>query len=394
MKSRHISLYVGVGIFLASAAAICAADSGRPSAGSSGTAPNWMPIASQPQQSVHAVTDIRLIERGALLVDDFEADHIDSQSWRVWQEDPQATAVGLGNGRLELSARGQVGHNGLLSHPAVKYKDVVLVGEMDIRSQGAEPHHLALHLCGGDAERSPDHWTEVVLTDLGVKARFSTLTARPEVSDHHQDQQTLVLPHPPGQGFLCRVELSGETNLAQLSVKTAEGWKPVADPIDLNLRTVHTEIKINGCDPVSGAAPSPTVSQAWFDNVRIYPCPQSHFVGFRLVTPNGDPIWRRPNNGWPPIFMDPSGKVRPISDLTVQLLTSDGSRVVASVQSNHMGFYVLPLKDAPWDVYPVAAQIRVLLDGAPLGKPLVVGRPHERATEGIYPDDVYNLIME
>ena len=51
--------------------------------------------------------------------------------------------------------------------------------------------------------------------------------------------------------------------------------------------------------------------------------------------------------------MDPSGKVRPISDLSVQLLTRDGSRIVASVQSNHMGFYLLLLKDDPWDVYPV-----------------------------------------
>lgn len=353
-----------------------------------------MPVASQPQQSVHAVTGIRLIERGAILADDFEAGQIDGQAWRVWQEDPQATAVELREGRLEITAHGRVGMNGLLSHPAIKYKDVVLVGEMDIRSQGPEPHHLSLHLCGGDAARSPDHWTEVMLTDLGEKARFSTLTARPERDDHHQDRQSLLLPHLPDQGFLCRVELNGETNLAQLSVKTSEGWRPIADPIDLDLRTVHTEIKINGCDTLPGGTATTTISRGWFDNVRIYPRPQSHFVGFRLVTPNGDPIWRRPNNGWPPIFIDPSGKVRPISDLTVQLLTSDGSRVVASVQSNHMGFYLLPLKDASWDVYPVAAQVRVLLDGAPLGKAVLVDRPHDRATEGIYPDDVYDLIME
>lgn len=394
MKSHDICFFLWAGILATSAVTAYAQNSPQVVTSASAAAPNWAPVATQPQGPIHAVTAIRLIERGAILVDDFEPKEIDAQSWGIWQEDPQATAVELHEGRLEITARGRVGHNGLLSHPAVKYKDVVLVGEMDIRSEGPEPHHLALHLCGGDAARSPDHWTEVVLTDLGESARFSTLTARPECDDHHQDRQSLLLPHPPGQGFLCRIELNGETNLAQLSVKTVEGWKPIADPIDLNLRTVHTEIKINGCDPVPGNSPSPTVSRAWFDNVRIYPRPQSHFVGFRLVTPNGDPIWRRPNNGWPPIFVDPSGKVRPNSDLTVQLLTSDGSRVVASVKSNHMGYYLLPLKDAPWDIYPVAAQIRVLLDGKPLGKPLVIERVHDRATEGIYPDDVYNLIME
>ena len=35
-----------------------------------------------------------------------------------------------------------------------------------------------------------------------------------------------------------------------------------------------------------------------------------------------------------------------------------------------MGFYLLPLKDASWDVYPVAAEVRVMLDGRPLGEPL------------------------
>lgn len=381
-----------LGVWATTAMARDEKSDGKPPSGSG--APNWVPAASEPQGAIRAVTGIRLLERGAVLADDFEGRQMDDRHWRLWQMDPAKTVVEQKGGRLELTVTGSVAHNGVTSQPTVKYKDVVLVAEMDIRSQGAEPHHLALHLCGGDSTRSPDHWTEVNVIDLGDMARLATLTARPETTDNRQAEQTLVLPHPPGKGFLCRIELNGSTNLAALSVKTPEGWRPIADPIDLNLRTIHTELKVDGYDVAPGGPRPETVSRAWFDNVRIYPRPQSHSVGVRLVTPAGEPIWRRPNDGWPPIFTDASGRTRRIDELTVQLLTADGSRVVASSQSKNMGFYLLPLKDAPWDVYPVSAQIRVLLDGKPLGDPARIEVREGRATEGLYPDDVYNVVME
>jgi len=63
---------------------------------------------------------------------------------------------------------------------------------------------------------------------------------------------------------------------------------------------------------------------------------------------------------------------------------------VAAIRSANMGFYLLPLKDAPWDVYPVAAQFRVLLDGQILGKPLPI---ESQGVHGLYPDDVYDIIV-
>ena len=75
---------------------------------------------------------------------------LDRTKWRVWQENAERTTVCQENGRLSLTARGPIGHNGLWGLTTAKYKDVVLVGEMDIRSQGSSPHRLALHLCGGD----------------------------------------------------------------------------------------------------------------------------------------------------------------------------------------------------------------------------------------------------
>lgn len=336
---------------------------------------------------VTAAASIRLVERGAILAEDFDAKDLDRTKWRVWQEHPDRTTVQQENGHLNLTARGPIGHNGLWGLTTAKYKDVVLVGEMDIRSKGSSPHRLALHLCGGDGARSPDHWVEIDMVDLGEKARFSPMAALPVGLNRHQDQ-FLDLPHPAGQSFLCRLSLNGDTNLTELTVKTAEGWRRICDPIDLPLRTIHTEVKLHGSQGSAGA--EETTSQAWFDNVRIYPRPENHHVGIRLVRPDGGQIWFREDNGWPPKIIDSEGESRSIENIEVQLRTADGKQV-ASVRSSNMGFYLLPLKDASWDVYPVAAEVRVLLDGKMLGKPLQI---ECKGVNGLYPDDVYDVVLQ
>jgi hypothetical protein len=353
---------------------------------------------------VTTVTAIRLVERGALLVEDFDAPAMNTKIWRIAhiaRRDSELTTVTQQGGRLELTARGLVHMHGFWGLGGVKYKDIVLVGEMDIRSAGSPPHRLALHLCGGDGRRSPDHWVELLMVDLGEKARFFAGAALPEGFERRQNQ-SLELPHPPGQGFLCRVELNGATNMTELWVKAADGlpaalplaqagWKRVCDPIELPLRTVHTEVKFHGNYGAKPATPTELTSRAWFDNVRIYPRPQSHHVGIRLVRADSGEIWARQGGSWPPLITDAAGKQRKISDLKVELRTEDGAHLVASAQSVNFGFYLLPLKDAPWDVYPAAAQVWVLLDGKPLGKPLRIERT---GCEGLYPDDVYEVVMQ
>jgi hypothetical protein len=350
-----------------------------------------LPVGSQSEAAkvppITATTSIRLVERGAILAEDFEGRNLDRTRWRVWQEHPDRTTVRQENGRLNLTARGPIGHNGLWGLITAKYKDVVLVGDMDIRSKGPSPHRLALHLCGGDGPRSPDHWVEIDMVDLGDKARFSPMAALPLGLNRHQDQ-FLDLPHPAGQSCLCRLALNGDTNLTELTVKTAEGWRRICDPIELPLRTIHTEVKLHGSQGSTGA--KETESQAWFDNVRIYPRPENHYVGVRLVRPDGGQIWFRENNGWPPKIIDSDGKTRSIEDIEVQLRTAEG-KLVASVRSSNMGFYLLPLKNAAWDVYPVAAEVRVMLDGKILGKPLQI---ECKDVKGLYPDDVYDLIVQ
>jgi len=106
----------------------------------------------------------------------------------------------------------------------------------------------------------------------------------------------------------------------------------------LPLRTVHAELKIVGNYAKGSDMPGDPVSSAWFDNVRIYPRPQTHYVAIRLVGLDGKRIFPRPGTGWPPKIIDPSGKMRSIADLQVELRTEGGSRLVASMRSKGLVF--------------------------------------------------------
>ena len=86
-----------------------------------------------------------------------------------------------------------------------------------------------------------------------------------------------------------------------------------------------------------------------------------------------------------------AGSLSPIgTGYVVTRLTLEDGTVVCSVQSNNLGDYMLPLDDAPWDVYPVAAKVRLRLGDLPLGEVTI---PRE-GLEGLYPDDVYDLTLE
>jgi hypothetical protein len=335
---------------------------------------------------INAPAEIRLLERGAILAEDFEGPKLDETRWRVWQMTADRTAVRQQHGRLEITARGPVRMEGLAGLTFAKYKDVVLVGEMDVRSRGPAPHQLALHLCGGDGKRSPDNWVELRMVDLGATVQFVPgVSIPPEFSRF--PQQLVELPHPPGRGFLCQVALDANTNLATMSVRTTEGWQRICDPVELPLRTVHTEVKFKG--QRESRDPGETSSEAWFDNVRLYPRPETHHVGIRLVDARGDPIWFRRNGSWPPSVVAPDGHEHSITDLEVQLRTKDG-KTVATARTEEFAFFLLPLRHAPWDVYPVAAEIIVTLAGKPLGPPLAI---YSGGVNGLYPDDVYEVSM-
>ena len=337
-----------------------------------------------------APVQISRVESGAMLVEDFEAEKIDLKRWRIWQMNPDKTSLTVKDGRFVVDAKGSVGHNGLWSLQASKYKDVTLVARFDIHSDGPDSHELLLHLCGGDMPRSPDHWVEIAYRDLNIKqARFSTYAATGR-GDFDQWDRFIELKRPGGgqqdrdtAGFLARVSLNGATNRCVADVRDSAGkWRPLVDPVPLHLRTTHCELKIRGGSAASN-------SHGWFDDVRMYPRAESHAILVHLQMEGGTPIYHRGESGneWPPTIRIAGQPERKLEDLSVELWTADGLTKVAAVQSSNLGDYMLPLTKAPWDVYPVAAVIRISIDGRILGEANI----KQQGLEGLYPDDVYSV---
>jgi hypothetical protein len=105
---------------------------------------------------------------------------------------------------------------------------------------------------------------------------------------------------------------------------------------------------------------------------------------------NGSAPYYRINRGWPPKIQIGDGPPRSLDELTVELRSGDGAKLVSSVQSAHFAHYMLPLEHSDWDVFPVGAVIRLLCAGESLGE---VSIPLE-ALSGLYPDDVYDVFLE
>ena len=331
---------------------------------------------------------IRLRERGALLMDAFDGGKIDTRRWRIWKQDPDQVNFTLEDGRFVIRGVGQLAHNGLWSLNAARFKDVMLAARMDIRSPGVgKPHELYLHLCGGDMPRSPDHWVEIGMQDLGDKAQFRVMAAV-EKGNFRQADRKLVLDRGKEDGFVARLSLDGSTNRCLAEVRDAKGvWHAVTDPVPLRLRTTHCEIKMRR--QWAGDEDDSAASTGWFDDVRIYPRAEANPVLVRLVRPDGSPIFQRDGESWPPKIQLAGQDPRSLEDLTVELLTADGKTRICAVQSPHFAHYMLPLKNAPWDLYPVAAKVRLLLDGKSLGEVEI----RQEGLVGLYPDDVYDVVV-
>lgn len=336
------------------------------------------------------LTGFSVRDPGVLLAEHFPSPEVDTERWRVWHSDPDAVSFACEDGRFVIRGKGPLGHNGLWSLKAARMKDVALVGRMDITSSRPETHDMLLHLCGGDSPRSPDHWVELSMRDLGDgTARFGVMAALPK-GHHDREARTIDLPRGEADGFLARVSLNGATNLCTAEVRDAEGvWHTLTETTCLLLRTTHCEVKMRQRYP----GPEPADESAgWFDDVRIYPRPESHPVMVRLRRPDGSHIFSRGESGheWPPQIIIADQPPRSLEDLVVELSTADGETFVCAVQSSNLGDYMLPLGEAPWDVYPVSATIRLRLGDRDLGAVTV---PLD-GLSGLYPDAVIDLTVE
>ncbi len=334
------------------------------------------------------VVGIELRERGALLVDDFEGDEIDTSKWRIWNSDAGKAQLDVQDGRFEIRAKSGMGHNGLWSLDATRFKDVTLVARMNIQSEGDSPHDLLLHLCGGDAPTSPDHWIEISMRDIGDgKARFA-VDAGVEKGVFTERHKELVLDRGTDEGFLARLSLDGSSNLCTTEVRDRDGeWHEIAEPIPLRLRTTHGEIKMRG-GWMRKRGDRRSSSVGWFKSVRMYPRAKAHPVLLRLVKRDGSAIYFRENGAWPPRIRVGDEEPKVLEDLAVELWTADGETLISRTQSSFsQGHYMLPVDHDTWDVFPVGALVRVSIGDRSLGEARI---PLDR----LYPDDVYDVFME
>ncbi len=346
-------------------------------------------LETQEPKIQKGVVGIQRRERGAFLVESFTNDTVNQAKWRIWHSDPQAVEFSVQDGRFEIRGKGHLEHNGLWSLNPVRFKDVTLVGRMNVQSNGGNPHDLLLHLCGGDMPTSPDHWVEISMRDVGDgKARFGVFAAVERGAFTEQDK-AVVLERGTESGFLARLSLDGSSNLCTTEVQDANGkWHEIVKPIPLNLRTTHCEIKMRG--GASGPQKTPTTSAGWFQDVRIYPRAVSHPVLVRLVMRDGTPVYTRKDGSWPPKVQIGDQKPRGLEDLVVELWSADAKTRVSRVQSPNFAHYMLSLDNKGWDVFPVGAVIRVSCDGKSLGEAAI----SLNGLDGLYPDDVYDVFLE
>lgn len=335
------------------------------------------------------ITGIKLRERGSLLVEAFKGDEVDKQKWRLWHSDPTAVHFSIQNGQFVISGKNHLQHNGLWSLNPAKYKDVTLVGRMNVHTEGPHPHELLLHLCGGDIPHSPDHWVEIAMKDIsGNKAQFRVYAAV-EQGAFKQSVNELTLDRGNDTGFMARISLDGSRNLCTTEVQDRHGkWHELVKPIPLYLRTTHCEIKMRGGPEKNQAAQ--TKSRGWFKNVRIYPRAVSHPVLVHLVRRDGSPIFFRENGSWPPKVRIGDRPPQSIVDLVVELWTADGKTRISRVQSPNLASYMLPLDHTDWDVFPVGALVRISCNGKSLGEAKIP----VKGLQGLYPNDVYDIFLE
>ncbi|MHC4518743.1 MAG: hypothetical protein ACYTAS_09165 [Planctomycetota bacterium] len=334
------------------------------------------------------VVGIQLRQRGALLSESFAGTSVDEKRWRIWHSNPNAVTFSQKNGRFTIQARNRIHYNGLWSLNPARFKDVTLVGRMNIRTKGPGRHSLLLHLCGGDMPLSPDHWVEVAMTDVDEnQARFH-VNAAIETGAYKERGKTITLPRQNDEGFLARLSLDGSRNVCTTEVRDTSGqWHQIVKPVPLNLRTTHCEVKMR---EGAGTDAEPTTSTGWFEQVRIYPRAVSNPVLVRLVMRNGQAPYYRVNGSWPPKIRIGDGRPRNLDELVVELWTADGATRVARVRSPHFAHYMLSLDHVRWDVFPVAAVVCVSCDGTSLGEAII---PLD-GLDGLYPDDVYDVLLE
>ncbi len=358
------------------------------------------------------VNGIRKVTCGAILTEDFSGSAIDLTQWRIWEQNPEQTTIEQNGGHLVLTASGVVGHNGLYGLVTTPNKHIVFLGRMYIRSweqrnsnnPSEAPHRLAFHFCGyngggqfcdghqrrggGRGMPSPDHWVEILMTDRGDSAEFSVGAALAENSEF-PSSDSVLLPYPPNddQGFMVRIIFDAGTNLAVFAVWDGTAWRSISSPTFLPLNVSHVEAKFHRGVGENTPEAVLTFSIAWFEDLRVYPRPESHFVTVELVKQDGTIL--RESQEWPPMFRAPDESMHELKELKVRLVTTDG-HMISESRGEQNEIHSLLLREAPWDIYPVSARIQLILDGEVIADRVI----EAHGLTGLYPGDAYEITLD
>ncbi len=327
---------------------------------------------------------LALASSGAIVRDDFEGAAIDTSRWRTWLSDPKAVRLEQRDGRFWIHARGRVGYNGLASRADPPKRDVVAVCRAGVTSPGGALHAAILHLCGS-GRFSPDHWFELRLRAAAGGAARATIDASIPPEHRAGYEGTYDLPPAGERGYLVKVVCEAAGNTCRGFVDAGGGWWQIGDAFEVPARRSHLEIKTSGPDK-EGAA-----TTIWFDDCRLYPRPENHYVTVVLQRPDGSPPGEPEGGGDRQVCSDRSGRAIPGCDFSVKLFAADGRTLVAETSTGAaFGYALLKLDRAPWDLYPVAAVLRVFALDRQLGPDHVLA---SRGVEGLYPDDVYTITL-
>lgn len=342
----------------------------------------WENAAQPPRYTTSG--GLRLISSGAPIRDSFDGKAIDENAWRIWRSDPERLETWQRDGRYWIRIRGAAGYNGLVSRESVQTRDVVAVCRAGIASEEGAKHAAIVHLCGSGKE-SPDHWYEVGLS-AGSKGsvRASAAVSIPE-SNRGGYRGGYDLPAPEGaEGYLIKIVCEGASHQCAGYARVREEWWQLGEPFEVPARSARLEVKTSGTESGAGA------STIWFDDCRLYPRPETHYVTVRLVTQDGGNPGIRSDNGRMTCRDEKGQEIRECSFI-VELRTPDGATLIDSSDTGaSFGFALLKLDRAPWDLYPAGAVVRVLANGRQIGPDHTIAA---RGVEGLYPDDVYSITL-
>ena len=324
---------------------------------------------------------LTLVRGGAFMRDAFDADAIDDALWAVNLANPGAAAVAPSGGRLKIHLEGRAGYNGLAGRTRVESRDVVLVARMGIDAAAKGNHRALLHLCGSDG-LSPDNWFEVAMGRVGSGSTVYLNLSSPE----HEERAgigEIPLEGLAAEGRLFQITCDPAAHACRGYARVGDAWSPIGGGFEIPARTTRVELKAEGWN---GAGESSTI---WFDDVRLYPSPETHYVSVRLRRAYGGAIGLGAGGRWPPLAFDAGSLPLEEGDVTVRLYSRDGVTLVdEAVVTLVDGFALLRLDASPWDVYPVGAVVRVYIRGAQAGPDHVI---ESAGVEGLYPDDVYEV---